>query len=160
MKSILLKMGKVTILSLAIMTMFCTCAKAFGVTLVSKTVPQSAMKGINKNFKLQLCYDTEVYGIPTPELGRIGAEIPYNFKKPVYKSGSFESMTFIDKTGLSTGTTVWQCYKTFGLFGTETKSFNAVAKANAKGSKRGYVGVGDSFGWTGYDYYFSTNIKG
>lgn len=141
-------------------TLFNTTVFAFGVSLNSKKVSTSVSKGKTAKYELSLKYDTEVYGIPVPMPGcQIGGEIPYKpLKTPVYKSGSFKSMSFVKKTGSVTGTTVYQCYKKFTIMGEESKKFKVTAKAEKyKASGEGYVGVGP--GCFGYDYYFSTKTK-
>ena len=89
----------------------------------------------------------------------LSVEIPYMpLKTPTYKSGSFSSMTFTKKTGGVTGAYVYQCYKTFTIFGVESKNFTASAKAESfVTSGKGYMGVGP--GCIGYDHYFTTKTK-
>ncbi len=120
-------------------------AHAIGITYVKGEKPGSIKKGKSANYSLTLKYNTVVCNIPLPTTCKLGLELPQSvFKSVKFVTGS-APMTFTKCRGAKTGQNSFQCYKSFRVTGTATKSFTVKGTAvnTAKKSGRGSMGTGN-----------------
>jgi hypothetical protein len=119
-----------------------TGAQALGVKFLSKSLPASAKVGNTSTFSANIEYDSEIYGVPTPQQGKFHVEVPRLYNLPTFSSGSLSGWNFTAKTGARTGKSVWETNKGFFILGVETRNATFKAKAVSKGSSQSYIGTG------------------
>lgn len=119
-----------------------TGAQALGVKFISKSLPTSTTVGNTAAFSANIEYDSEIYGVPTPQQGKFHVEVPRLYNLPTFYSGSLSGWNFTAKTGARTGKSVWEANKGFFILGVETRSASFRAKAATKGSSQSYIGTG------------------